>query len=825
VHSPESLEPGTGAREPAALERATPALEQPSGAALDLQDAHWSPRRSRLWAGAVFAFAAALLLLRLSKFGIWDPYELRTADDARKLLEAGSDARVAFGTWLVSLGFRAFGVHEWSGRLPIALCGLLCVWTTYELTRRYAGPRAAVYASLVASTCPLLLFNARVMLGAAPEMALSGLLGLCAIAALVPAEARAPQSQAGVLQRGAWLVAALALAVATTLTRGALQATVPPLGAAVAAGFLTWPAADRVRRAGTLGAGVVLAIAIALIARDVQRDASEYSVWLGGASSGANPKTFDFVLEQVFHAFAPWSALLPLALSRLAGPVQDHGAAPARWAFAQACLIWLALAYAAETLFLSRYGHDVTFLALIPLAALVGVGLRDLEAERGSLAGAGLGVLLLAGLWLRDFTLFPNAPLHGMPLANFEVPKVWNPRASLASVSVPFAACALLGLAIGTSSRVALDVRAPYRFLAAQWRRGLAFRAWLVAGGLALLALCVLGTLAYLIPGRLHLPSLALKVLRRLLFAPLAVAAGVLALQLLWFGFSRLAGVRLVPLLVAGAVWGGYAAQSYLPRLSEHFSPREVYSAYNELAAADEPLAEYKVGGRAAPYYAKGQVIELTNVSQLIDHLAQPGQRWAAFPSGELAAVDHAFRVRTGRHLVVVDTRSAHGVLVAAQPVAKRKDENFLADAVTKTAPARMTHPVGINFDDRIELLGFDLELPHDGHVGAGESFTLTWHFRSTRKLTTAYRVFVHIDGEGQRIHGDHDPVEGKYPIPLWEPSDVIADRQKIDVPASSHAGEYTIYMGLYSGDTRLPIRQGPNAGEDRARVGVLRIR
>jgi len=49
-------------------------------------------------------------------------------------------------------------------------------------------------------------------------------------------------------------------------------------------------------------------------------------------------------------------------------------------------------------------------------------------------------------------------------------------------------------------------------------------------------------------------------------------------------------------------------------------------------------------------------------------------------------------------------------------------------------------------------------------------------------------------------------------------------NQQKIDVPASSRTGDYTVYMGLYSGDTRLPIKQGPNAGEDRARVGVLRI-
>jgi 4-amino-4-deoxy-L-arabinose transferase-like glycosyltransferase len=825
VHSPESLDAG-GSGDPQAARETE--RDDASVASRAAQTDPWSAKQRLLWVGLAFAFASSLLLFRLSKYGIWDPWELRAADEARKLLDGGSGAgtRFALGTWLISLGFRLFGVHEWSGRLPIALSGLVCLVATYQLTRRFAGARAAVYATLVASTCPLFLFNARTMLGAAPDMALTGLLGLCAISAVAPVEQQDADTPAQRRASLLWLLGTLALCAATILTRGALQAAVPPLGAAVAAAFLTAPSQRTpVRRASAVFLGLLLTLGIFLIARDVQRDAAEHSVWLGGGSSGASPTTFEYVIEQVFHAFAPWSALLPLALSRLAGPAHTQASAPPRWAFAQACLIWAALAYAAETLFLSRYGHDVTFYALVPLAALVGIGLRELEAERGSLAGAGLGALLLVGLWLRDFALFPNGPLHAVPIGNFEVPKVWNPRASLAAFSLPFAACALFSLAIGTEQPVRLDVRAPYRFLVAQWRRGWAFRAWLVLAALLLVALCVSGALAYIIPRHLHLPSLALKILRRLLFTPLALAGVVLALQLVWFGFSRLKGMRMLPLLLAGAVWGGYLAQGYLPRLSEHYSPREVYSAYNELAAANEPLAEYHVGGRAAPYYAKGPVKELMNIAQLVDHLAVEGQRWAAFPNAELADIDHAFRVRTGRHLVVVDTRSAHAMLVAALPLAHRKDENFLAEAVTKNVPARMSNPISVNFDDRIELLGFDLDLPQQSHVGAGESFTLTWYFRSTRKVTSPYRLFVHVDGEGQRIHGDHDPVEGKYPVPLWEPSDVIADRQKIDVPASSHAGEYTIYMGFYSGDTRLPIKQGPNAGEDRARVGVLQIR
>jgi 4-amino-4-deoxy-L-arabinose transferase-like glycosyltransferase len=765
---------------------------------------------------------AVLLLARLTRYGIWDPWELEVADAARSQIESGAAAPSrSLGLWLVTAGFRAFGIHEWAGRTPLALCGVICALLSFQLARRYWDLRTATYAALMTATTPLVALNSRMMLGATADMAVSGAIGVCLLNALiVPHSERRERSW----QPLAYLLASLVLLAIAIGTRGALLGALPPLGAAAAAAWLApAPRADNLRRFGKLAVLALGIVGIGLVLRDVQRDATEHSVWLGGAASSSNPPTFDLVLEQIFHALAPWSVLLPIALSRVPFAAPDaHGS---RHAILQGCILWAAISYGAESLFVSRYGHEATFLAIVPLAVLLAAVLRELEQEGAPAWAAAIAALLVGGILLRDFILFPNGLVQGLPLDNFELPKDWKPRKSMAAVCVPFVLCTALGFAVPKAGPDALDLRAPYRFLKTQWQRGRAFKAWLIVLGLVLLAACVLGILAFVVPRKLHMPSLAIKIVRPLTIAPLAVAALVALGQLVLYAFARLRSLRMLPMLICGGVFGVYLAQIYLPQLSEHFSPREVYTTYNQLASPSASLAEYRVGGRAAPYYANGPVVELSSLQQLTDHLSKEGQRWVTFPASELATIDHAYRQKTGKHLFIVDAQSERGMLAVSEPIAKREDKNKLSAAVQKTPPNNIQHPVSVNFDDHIELLGYSIKAPHEDYVGAGESFTLTWYFKCTKKLTSTYRLFVHIDGEGNRIHGDHDPVENSYPVTLWEPGDIIADSQKIDVPASSHGGEYKILMGFYSGDTRLQIRQGPNGGENRARVGVLRIR
>ncbi len=279
------------------------------------------------------------------------------------------------------------------------------------------------------------------------------------------------------------------------------------------------------------------------------------------------------------------------------------------------------------------------------------------------------------------------------------------------------------------------------------------------------------------------------------------------------------------PALGGGLAVGVFVALSFQPTLSRHFSPKPVYDAYSELTDGKaEPLASYKLPSTAAQYYTNAPIEEIAAQAELFQFLREGGQRWAVIQADELARLDRAYRRETGEHLYVADARSARLLLIAAEPIEGRPNQSFLESAVLKDAPAPQ-HTVGASFEDRIELLGYDLDLPDVDSVGAGQRFAVTWYWRVLGKAPSGYKVFVHIDGHGLRINGDHTPVGGRYPIKLWEKGDVIADTQELTVPANYGVGEYTLYVGLFKGSKRLEVKSGPEDGDNRVNAGTLHVR
>lgn len=760
----------------------------------------------------VVAAVVLLIVWGMGSYGIWDPWELDAVDAARVLSEGGSQGapRASLTTSMISAAFATFGVGQWSGRLPSVLAGLLTCWLLFTLIRDARNRRTGIVAIAVLASTPAFLLNVRLLMGASIGIAAQSWVGIAAIGALSVQNTRA-RTVAQYVLLGAG-------ATVSTLASGVLLGPLPPLLALAAWSVL----AEDTARMAPVGRWLfpsAAVISIVGVASAVALDAPEPSAWLGGGALGGNPPTYDEAFELLFHGLAPWSAVLPVAavwtLVPRAGR-SDHTQTVASLLF-----LWSAFSFVSWTLFASRYGTP-PYLALLPLSGLIAIWMGEVADDPAAHWPEAVIAVLLLGLLIRDFALYPESPLRALAASDLKIPEVYDPKPWWA-ILLTLEAAALSLFLVSHEGVPRPCPRRVVRWLQSQWRSGWAARLWMMLAGW-LLAICSIFGLMCMV---LDLPvaSLLVRIGQVAFFVPLALAALILGLPWLRYAYGRLGAGGVFPVLGVGLGIGAFIVFSFQPALNEHFSPKSVYDAYADLTAGrEEPLAVYRTQATAARYYTHASVEEIQGETELLAFLTRGGPRWVVLQAEQLPGLDRAYRRKTGKHLYVADARSARLLLVGALPVEGRPNASFLETAVRTHAPT-IQHRVNASFDDRIELLGYDLVLPGGDSVGAGQRFEVTWYWRALANPPSGYTVFVHIDGQGLRLNGDHAPVGGRYPTKLWDRGDVIVDTQELVVPANFPRDDYLIYVGWFSGNKRLEVRSGPQDGENRVRAGVLPVR
>lgn len=97
-------------------------------------------------------------------------------------------------------------------------------------------------------------------------------------------------------------------------------------------------------------------------------------------------------------------------------------------------------------------------------------------------------------------------------------------------------------------------------------------------------------------------------------------------------------------------------------------------------------------------------------------------------------------------------------------------------------------------FADRIELLGYDIE------IGPSEvNLDLVW--RSASPMADDYAFFVHLYEPGHpaaiQVQRDTMPLDGQYPTSGWVAHEVIVDHVRLSLE-TLEAGQYEIALGWY---------------------------
>lgn len=782
----------------------------------------------------LIALALGIIVTGLTGFGVWDPWELDAAEQARTPdLFALNGLRTA----LLAAAFDLLGTQEWVGRLPNALGAVATVFMTYCTARALCPSRAwraGLYAGLVLLGTPMFIINAQTIFGNGVGVFLQT---ATAWAALRLIAATSPKENA------VWSGILLLFGTGSTLASGFLCGVLPILLPTCA---LIWLLGRRpLTRWSALGAA---ALACLMVAIDVQADRTSYSWVLGGAVAEGTPPSFDKLIEAIFHGAAPWSAFIPVAFGLLlrsgfSAEAEQSGDGLHRSGSSLNCAhtltesqtaavfvgTWLSVGFAATLIFDSRYG-SATFLPVPAIAIACGAAITELR-DRAPGWGAALVVALLVGLVLRDFSIYPALPIDALgALDDVKVPDAFNPIIGWAAVLGVFA----IGTFVAFDDRptpdkhprrFGLDITPLWSFVQSRWNAGWVFRGWLMVGALIALGLLVFGALCWAAADSLGLVTIVSKWGRRLMFLPLLVPFIVIATQVCLRLIHEARRYREYIVIATGLLTGAFTSFYFVPELSAHLSPREIYDRFAELRQEGEPLGEYRGGSRAARYYTDVDVKELRSVRETVDFLKAEDRVWVVATAESLPEIDSMYRQASNEeHVFVVESEGATALLMTNKPIEGMTNANAMANAVRSEPPARMDQRTAINFADKVELIGYDLDLPHKGYVGAGESFKITWYWKVLASSVGNYKIFVHVDGNGLRLNGDHEPVHGTYPVRMWKKGEIIADTQTLDVGANYRPGQYTIYVGFWAGESRLDVKSG-EASSNRARAGYLKIR
>src|SRR5437667_2769171 len=124
----------------------------------------------------VVLIAAAIFLgCAFSPPHLMDDVDSVQAQIARNMLQSGDwvTARLdgvpyleksPLNYWLIAVSFAIFGVHDWAGRLPLALMVVTLCWVTVRFGRWAFGGAAGFYSGLVLSTSIGLFLFTRILI-------------------------------------------------------------------------------------------------------------------------------------------------------------------------------------------------------------------------------------------------------------------------------------------------------------------------------------------------------------------------------------------------------------------------------------------------------------------------------------------------------------------------------------------------------------------------------------------------------------------------------------------------------------------------------------
>ena len=146
-----------------------------------------------------------------------------------------------------------------------------------------------------------------------------------------------------------------------------------------------------------------------------------------------------------------------------------------------------------------------------------------------------------------------------------------------------------------------------------------------------------------------------------------------------------------------------------------------------------------------------------------------------------------------------------------------------VGSTVTLTVSSGAQGRVDANFDDKLRLLTCEFSQV-SLRPGDAVQVVITWQV--LERLPAAYTVFIHVvDQDGRMLtQRDQPPLGGSRPTDAWQVGERLLDPYNLYIPSHARPGSYRVLVGLYRGDTRLPVVDPGFAEEKENAILVRRI-
>ncbi|HUU01590.1 MAG TPA: glycosyltransferase family 39 protein [Myxococcota bacterium] len=762
---------------------------------------------------------SALYLPRLGSYAFWDPWESHYAQVAKEMGDHGSWmdtwyrgqnrwwSKPILPLWLLRTSFAVFGVHDpsspwlhFAGRLPIFLLALLGILLTYGWVSRLFSRRAGVYSALVLATSPMYAMLAHQLMFDLPFVA------LCTPAIGYYFLSRSEHGKPG------HLIAFYVLTGFAFLSKWLLAFFIPA-GIIFVFLVLRWDSGffARVGRATWIGAGLFMAACAAYFFFSVKDPAfagmlslvslSLVLVFLMGRDAttlmGAGSRKNWIGFGALLAVILPWHVFM----------IAKHG-----WPFVREAVIYHHFDRAAGTIGKQEGTFDVFFkqlaFATYPWVTLLPMAfIRIIRWKPSDFEGAGkknLLVLLGAIVPWAAFSLFQTKFHHYIfPVVPFMAVMVGVYLARARNDADRAEMRLLTMLAIPIGAVMLLDILHNYKWFISMFDY---YYGWPMPRGLD--------------------P-----------YPFLGVLGGAWLLVMAWLFFRRNVGdAAFGAMFAVSAATCVFLTAWIMPRVTPTFTQEPLYRAYMKECGGKAPIAQYNGWlSRSVSFYFDNKAVDLSksdqpNVDKAIEFLARPTRSFLILGAGFgqdckslLAGLGPQVKKKLGKSLYVVSDDHPFSCLCSTErdPAGQKK----VATSVLSEVPSGI-HKTNVDFDGKIELLGWKLSQPE---VEKGGTFTISYFFKCKVQSGDDWLVFIHGDGPqggAHRVFGDHAPMGGLYPTSEWKVGEIIEDDYSMVVPANYPYQSFTLWMGLWKGPQRLPVTQKyQHDGNNRVRTAFVRVR